>query len=205
MLEKLFTQDSHNTMDQIKSKEEYLKIIENLIPGIDIWDERYDYVMHDDHWLTSKWSPECPKCQAEGKKPPVTEGSIFNNNSTLKNIDTNLNNGANNTYTQPVVLPPMIVPITPIAPIRLQARLGNGTFDRLRDKSALKQPGHDQNLIDLNETFDLYRSALEQTPQMNNQPSQQQQQQHQNNLNQQQQTSSATSRIPKIPIRSSRP
>lgn len=39
------------------------------LEDIDIWDEKYDYVMHDEHCFISKWSPDCQKCrEADAKK-----------------------------------------------------------------------------------------------------------------------------------------
>jgi UDP-N-acetylglucosamine pyrophosphorylase len=106
--------------------------VDEWLKSIDVWDEKFDYVMHDDHWLTSKWSPDCEKCQA------------------------------------------------------VQAS---------------------QDLIDLNETFDLYRSAIAETPKVNHKHHRPRSPVNENHFQlqqQQQQQQGVTSKIPKIPVRLSR-
>lgn len=142
---------------------------------INIWDPKYDYVMHDDHWLTSKWDPKCDKC-----KPVITS----NDETTLTNN--------------------MDIAMTPISRPNTSTRAFvtpyNVTF------SAKKFQDATQDLIDLNETFDLYRSCLAETPQLNNQEPISQhdtrdpQQMHRNQHRHQQ----SSSKIPKIPIRASK-
>lgn len=36
--------------------------VQQWLKSIDVWDEKYDYVMHNSHWLTSEWDPKCPQC-----------------------------------------------------------------------------------------------------------------------------------------------
>lgn len=54
---------ANKTFDRREQPKDPREIME-WIKTIDIWDEKFDYVMHDDHWLTSKWSPDCEKCRA---------------------------------------------------------------------------------------------------------------------------------------------
>lgn len=48
--------------------------VDEWLKTLDIWDEKYDYVMHDSHWLTSNYDPKCEKCLATGKTqaPPLS-------------------------------------------------------------------------------------------------------------------------------------
>lgn len=177
--------------------------VEAWLKSIDIWDERYDYVTHNDHWLTSKWSADCPKCQAKGTP---TKRTVTNNcNLTATKVPSAISNSIDNDptlknethfnliTTQASPLQPVITPaVTPIAPRGMSRAFvtpytgGAGglpaTFQRNTRQSAKKN----QDLIDLNETFDLYRSALADTPVS-------------------QQPPTASSKIPKIPVRLSRP
>lgn len=276
--------------------------------SIDPWDEKYDYVMHDDHWLSSKWSADCEKCRAAGKKPspPLIANNVTPNNVTSNNVpkpflvadpapsgfgsnfnatitkthsatntmmpapSTNANhnhNAANATIDSlagavklinitsspvknshnmsttlkndttrynsnmeisppPAGPPPVTIAMTPIAHPSMSTRAfmtpytaskfgGNETFNRTTRQSAkklLSSQNAEKDLLDLNETFDLYRSCLTETPQLSQQSSpqndidgqqQQQQQHHQQHHTQQQQhqQQQSSSRIPKIPVR----
>lgn len=249
---------------------------------IDVWDEKYDYVMHDDHWLTSKWSADCEKCRATGKKPqlPLIGNNVTSNDIVKSETHFAANNvGATITKTQPsaasmiaptvttvnssttvdalsnavnsinltsspvrnshsmsitlknettrhthnmdispppaVQPPPVTIAMTPIAHPSISTRAfmtpytsskfgGNETFNRTTRQSARKllNQNTNQDLIDLNETFDLYRSCLAETPHLSQQSSPHedehtQQPQQQQTLHQQQ----GSSRIPKIPVR----
>lgn len=82
--------------------------VDEWLKSINAWDEKYDFVMHNNHWLTSNWDPDCEKCNL-----------------------------------------------------------------------------HDEDLINLNETFDLYKSALEESPAPHREID-----------------LMASSRIPRIPVRS---
>lgn len=193
--------------------------VQEWLKTINIWDEKFDYVMHDDHWLTSKWSPDCEKCQANGNnhKPQMTNSNITTsspvrrnsismdstaNEPTLKNDNSHRDsNNIETTSTTPTPRPPppVTIAMTPIAPANISTRAfvtpytatkfgGNETFNRTTRQSTKKLLNQtaSQDLIDLNETFDLYRSALAETPQVMHQPP-------------------VASKIPKIPVRLSRP
>lgn len=43
--------------------------INEWLKTLNIWDKKYDYVMHESHWLTSEWSDTCEKCLKSGNKP----------------------------------------------------------------------------------------------------------------------------------------
>lgn len=143
---------------------------------IDIWSEEYDYVMHNSHWLFSKYNPKCPDCQAKDKLKAQTRGSDF------KDIELISKKNTTNTTKLPITSEqissppqdPIIIPeMTPIAPKSSSNRAFvtpqtsnkcNNTFERTTRQSTrklLNQTNHDL-LINLNETF--YKSALESTP-----------------------------------------
>lgn len=115
--------------------------LEDWLKTVDVWDQRYDYVMHDDHWVTTDWSPTCKECQKK-PKPNLLNGSP-NPPKTMP---------ANNHLTETFVTPNTKF---------------NDTFTRLTAKSDRRiynQTLTTQNLINLNDTFDLYKSACEETP-----------------------------------------
>lgn len=149
--------------------------VDDWLKTIDIWSEEFDYVMHNSHWLFSKYNPKCPDCQAKDKLRAETNGSNFNNievdNKKIKIPITS------EQISSPPPQDPIIIPeMTPIAPKSSLNRAFvtpqtsnkcNDTFDRTTRQSRkklLNQTNHD--LINLNETF--YKSALESTPENEN-------------------------------------
>lgn len=118
--------------------------VDEWLRSINIWDEKYDYVMHDSHWLTSKWSPHCEKCQALGspiadlpkipEMTPIAPKHISTKSFVTPQTSKKLNFNSNDTFTRNT---------------------------RQSTKKLLNQ-SNNQDLIVLNETF--YRSALETTP-----------------------------------------
>lgn len=129
-------------------------LAEQWIKSINIWDPKFDFVMHDSHWLTSEWSSKCDKCLASDQlKEPVPLPQQ--------------------------TLPQLNIPMTPIAPPLLSknrafitphttTKYHHDTFTRSTRASTKKGPNQTANaehdLINLNETFDLYKSALAETP-----------------------------------------
>lgn len=175
--------------------------VEEWLKSIDIWDPKYDYVQHDSHWLISEWSDKCEKCLKSGKKPepkPATTTATATatiTSSPLKS-STSLNSTASHTMRNDITTqsspkvatpPEPIIPMTPIAPPTMNTRtfvtpfngnILNETFSRSTRKSTRKlmnQTAANQDLINLNETFDLYKSALEETPRVEDHPPAQQQ------------------------------
>lgn len=145
-------------------------LAEQWIKSINIWDPQWDYVMHDSHWLTSEWSATCEKCLANGQK---------NINGSTKDITVT----KNTTVPLPQqTLPEFpLIPMTPIAPPLLSknrvfvtphttTKYHSDTFTRSTRASTKRAPQNhavaesEHDLITLNETFDLYKSALAETP-----------------------------------------
>lgn len=192
---------------------------------INIWDEKYDYVTHNDHWLTTIWSDDCEKCRASGKPKPVISTSATATCFPLPKQETN--NTGGNTVIKPItssasstslsglpqhksptltnglaslattvsadVATPVVPktlsaakssehvatnpPMTPIQPANISTKAFvtpyssnkfNDTYTRSTRRSARKQAldktCSDQDLINLNETYDMYKSALASTP-----------------------------------------
>lgn len=132
--------------------------VQAWLKTIDVWDEKYDFVMHDDHWLTSEWSDKCEKCLAKGpRRPPASTATNFN--SPVQHD-----------------LPETIIPITPIQSTTISNKafvtpyssnkFAQDTFTRSTRQSTKKllNQTSNQDLITLNETFDLYKSAYAETP-----------------------------------------
>lgn len=190
-------------MDPKLDIKELLKTIEQwlIAKNVDIWDEKYDHVMHNNHWLTSEWSPKCDKCLMKGpNKPepkPLPSGSPVEQQQQqqqqLQATSTSLNSTVSNTLKNespissspppslrsaqpPPIQTEQIIPVTPIAPTHLSSKAFmtphtsmkfNDTFTRSTRQSTrklLNQDANNQLLINLNETFDLYQSALAETP-----------------------------------------
>lgn len=135
------------------------------IKSIDIWDPKYDYVMHNDHWLTSDYCKNCPQCNINSHKT--------NNNLHVKSVSSPIDISK-----ETPVVPAPIIPVTPIAPAH-QTKTNfvtpattnkfNDTFTRSAQRQTARkvtnqQLNNHQDLINLNETFDLYKSALEESP-----------------------------------------
>lgn len=183
---------------------------------INIWDEKYDYVTHNDHWITSIWSDDCEKCRTSGKPKPTTTtttttplstgiGSASGNHVIKSTVSSSLLSASTPPY-QPApatngLLPPAghntttpnapqqssgakssenvanSTPMTPIQSTNISTRAFitpyssnkfNDTYTRSTRRSArkhvLNKTTSDQDLINLNETFDMYKSALASTP-----------------------------------------
>jgi len=154
--------------------------IDEWLTAIDVWDEKYDYIMHNSHWLTSDWCSNCQKCLAKGKKPaPITTtSSPMKISTSLNSTDPTLKyeNHKADVASPPPPLADTIIPVTPIAPSHaasnrafvtpLTSNKFNDTFTRSTRQTTRKLLNQtaNQDLISLNETFDLYKSALADTP-----------------------------------------
>lgn len=51
--------------------------IEEFSKSINPWDEKYDYLMHDSHWLTSNWHPDCEKCNPKSAEDLINLNETF--------------------------------------------------------------------------------------------------------------------------------
>jgi hypothetical protein len=153
--------------------------VDEWLKSIDIWDENFDYVMHDDHWLTSKWSPDCEKCQSANE-------DLIDLNETF------------DLYRSAIADTPKVNhhrPRTPATEIKYQQQ----------PQSQPQQQQQQQSQQQLQLQQQQQQQQLQQQQQQQQQQLQLQQQQQQQQLQQQQQQQQGvTSKIPKIPVRLSR-
>lgn len=138
--------------------------VDSWIKTIDVWDSKYDYVMHNDHWLTSKYSANCEQCLLKG---PIQSETIQDHEEQQK--DTILSPAPK--------INQNLIPVTPIAPAITRSKpfvtphstaKFNDTFSRMTRQSSKKlgcqKELNETHLISLSETCDLYTSALAETP-----------------------------------------
>lgn len=142
--------------------EDVFKEARKVLGDINFMDEKYEYLDHD-HWMTSRWSPSCKLCS--DKPPHVT-------NITSSPVASNNHSKEQPTDQVPPPVDQMIIPITPLQPSKTQRNFSNfvtpmqtctkysDTFTRTTRQSVKKSLNTQQDLINLNETYDLYASAL---------------------------------------------
>lgn len=175
---------------------------EEWINTINIWDTKYDSVMHNDHWLTSDWSDSCELCLKS--QEPI--------NLLITPLKPLMSNGSSHDVSPPKIHEALI-PVTPIAPtnVRTQAFVTpystnklNGTFScvtRQTTQKLLNQTQDNPHLISLSDTYDLYTSALAETPETETESRQGPLFPERNH----QELNQAHSRIPRIPVKVSKP
>lgn len=119
--------------------------------NIDIWDPKYDYLEHD-HWLISKFSADCKLCL--DKANATSSQTIVNAKDETQDLIIPLTPLASNPHISRAFMTPM-----------QSCSKFNNTFTRSNRQSARKILNSTQSdLINLNETYDLYTSALAETP-----------------------------------------
>lgn len=122
--------------------------LEALGPEWDPWSPEYDFLEHD-HWLLSKFDPECFLCKKNLNDSKSSPKMINNATRDLIQIET------------PLSTPPFVTP----GRTNIKDKKANGTFTFSACKSAAKAFNSSTNdLINLNDTYGLYTTAIGWTP-----------------------------------------